>query len=267
MNKYAIRVANQDDVQAMFNIRKLAIENAQATNADIVNLDQAFDWSHRDTLSRIEFFVSDNARIAEIAYEVDSEEIVGFCIVKQNEIERIFVTPTHQCNKVGTMLVENAASQIITKFPSIKVDSFVTSRKFYEALGFIPISTSLFELDHSSIYTYWMIRMSDKKELIPKGGFSELKDVRVHIDKCDRTILEALMERFALVEWVGEHKAANNISTYDGDRERAQAKKLTELANTYAISPDLVNVLFGIIRDASRSNHDQIKDSQHFVEK
>jgi chorismate mutase/prephenate dehydratase len=72
----------------------------------------------------------------------------------------------------------------------------------------------------------------------------DLSAIRQELDNVDRSLVELLARRFALVEAVGEAKGTTDTPIRDLDRERTVLGKVSALAVDQGVSPDLVRRVF-----------------------
>lgn len=72
----------------------------------------------------------------------------------------------------------------------------------------------------------------------------DLEQIRGELDQVDRTLVELLARRFALVAAVGAAKGSTDTPIRDLDRERAVLTKVSALAAEQGVSPDLVRRVF-----------------------
>ncbi len=268
-----LRPAVVADAEKLNSLRLAAIKATQSKNKHLIHLEQAFDWQKKDNTERITNTINDDSRVTEIAYDPETNEILGYLVSCHNEIERLFTLPGFQKMGVGKKLMQSAEKRISemlkkqNKPEVIIVDSFVTSRHFYERIGFVATWSRKFVLDNSEIFTYWMVKSLSGTPVMPSSDAMSLSTVRDEIDKLDKELIELLMRRFAITEWVGEHKAKMNLPSYDESREIAQRESLSELAKMHALPDHLVQYIFSMIRDQSKLNHYYVRESTHFFKK
>ena len=86
-----------------------------------------------------------------------------------------------------------------------------------------------------------------------------LKNERSTIDRLDAIVVNALVERFSVTKRIGVLKAANNIETYDSEREKIQVKTLEKLIKGSDLDKNFIVNLMELITKESKKNHEQIK--------
>ncbi len=264
------RKAFASDALAIDQLRHEAIEATvnHSPLKDLVDFRQAYDWHQKDSQDRIRVFILDAKKYVEVAVDAATDQIVGYSITTGNELERMFVAPSHHGNGIGGQLlarVEERVREYQTQRglpPIVKVDSFVTSRPFYAKHGYTATFARKFELDTSTIFTYWMLKHLDGEPI--RGELVELSDARGEIDKIDHEIITLITHRFAVTQWVGELKANHAKDAYDGSREENQRDVISEWADMYGMPDWLMQTIFGILREETRKNHREIRNSAHF---
>ena len=86
----------------------------------------------------------------------------------------------------------------------------------------------------------------------------ELVDLRVRIDEIDSALISHLAERFRFTEQVGYLKAKSGIFPIDNARERAQAKRIAELAKHQGLNPIFAQKLLRLVIDEVVKRHNEI---------
>lgn len=91
---------------------------------------------------------------------------------------------------------------------------------------------------------------------------SEIKKLRVGIDKIDKEIVTLLGERFKWTKKVGEHKAKYDLPAMDKAREERVFKDRRIWAKKFGVDEDFVEVLFKAIIKSVRQKHTAIKNNK-----
>lgn len=90
------------------------------------------------------------------------------------------------------------------------------------------------------------------------------RHARGEIDRIDHEIITLITRRFAVTQWVGELKANHAKDAYDGSREERQRDVISEWADMYGMPDWLMQTTFSILREETRKNHREIRNSAHF---
>ncbi len=85
-----------------------------------------------------------------------------------------------------------------------------------------------------------------------------LDDIRIHIDRIDRQLLDLLSERAELVHQVGEVKKRDGIQIYAPEREEALLRKLVEL-NQGRLPEKSIRAIYREIMSAALALEDDLK--------
>ena len=81
----------------------------------------------------------------------------------------------------------------------------------------------------------------------------ELSEIRQHLDRLDKALVELVAERQSFVPKVAEFKKANGLARFQPEREEEIISSKRKLAEAKGVDPDLVEDLFRrIILDSHR---------------
>lgn len=82
-----------------------------------------------------------------------------------------------------------------------------------------------------------------------------LDEFRRSIDNIDAAMVFLLAERFKITEKVGFYKKEHRLPAEDSDREERQERKLTELAGSAGLDPELAVHFFRQISSEVKKRH------------
>lgn len=102
-----------------------------------------------------------------------------------------------------------------------------------------------------------------KKNPIPNQ--SSLEELRTQIDLLDKELVQTLAKRFAVTHKVGVIKSNNQVASIDPQREAQQFAKMTQLATTNSLSPQLCHNIQRLIIDEVVLEHEAIKQQANIL--
>ena len=84
---------------------------------------------------------------------------------------------------------------------------------------------------------------------------SDLETLRKQIDRIDEEWVSLLAKRFELTNQIGHHKKAKRLHPVDEERERAQFKRIKQLAMKVGLNPDFADRFLRCVIDQVVQNH------------
>lgn len=88
---------------------------------------------------------------------------------------------------------------------------------------------------------------------------AELVEERRTIDNIDAALIHILAERFRCTQRVGHIKAQRGLPPADPERERAQVRRLRELAEQSGLDPDFAETFLTFMVNEVIRHHEVIK--------
>ena len=82
---------------------------------------------------------------------------------------------------------------------------------------------------------------------------------RKSIDNLDAALIHILAERFRITKQVGLFKALNNLPPADKSREKSQADRLRQMADSAELDPDFAEKLLNFIISEVIRHHEQAR--------
>ncbi|MDN3202675.1 bifunctional 3-deoxy-7-phosphoheptulonate synthase/chorismate mutase type II [Algoriphagus sediminis] len=96
-----------------------------------------------------------------------------------------------------------------------------------------------------------------------KDKQQKLNEIRDQIDQADHDLLEAIHQRMALVEKIGEFKKLNNVAVLDMDRWKHILQTRPDWAREMSLNPTMIEEMFGLIHQESIKRQTEIIDPKN----
>jgi GNAT superfamily N-acetyltransferase len=88
---------------------------------------------------------------------MDHDEVAGTVTINENEINRLFVLPSHQRKGYGRFLLDFAEKSIAEKYPAIELSSSLPAREIYLKRGYIAMEPRRIVVENGDVLCFdWM---------------------------------------------------------------------------------------------------------------
>lgn len=152
-----IRIATCADSETVFRIREQSIKSAYPKYYPR----GAVAWFLSPDNSG---YIADDAEYGKVYVLETDAGIVGTVTIDGNELKRLFVLPEMQGRGYGSALVSFAEERIFAGFDRVLVDVALSSRKFYEKLGYSFVSAEEFASERGDVICWHIMQKRKRAE-------------------------------------------------------------------------------------------------------
>jgi len=125
-----IRKARTEEAER---IVALQIDTIRSVNSRDYSPEQIDTWVAHGRVDHTRWLIDDG----QCYVCVDGEDLLGFAVIKDNEIRRLFVSRSHLKQGIGSALLEQVESQVAAAgFATVHCESTLTAVGFYKSKGY-----------------------------------------------------------------------------------------------------------------------------------